>query len=74
MKMKNGQDCGGAHAPEFFKDQFAVITIGDRRYTICSHRMGREYCGQLIDVTDGSIVFCCGDAERHNNPVVLGLD
>lgn len=74
MKAKDNKDCGERHALEFFRDHTAIVTIGDRRYTICSHRVGRSYCGNLIDVTDGNVVFCCGDETSHHNDVIAGLD
>jgi len=74
MKTQNGTKCGGRHNKHFLADYTAILTIHDRRYTICSHAVGRTYCGELIDVTDGLVVFCCGDERNHNDRPMLGVD
>jgi len=72
-KRADGTDCGVAHRYEYLIDRTAIMTIGERRYTVCAHPVGkRGYCGELIDVTDGNIYFCCGG--DHEHMPILGID
>ena len=70
MKTATGQDCGGKHGKGFLRNQFGIQEINGRRYTVCSHVVGNTICGELIDVTDGPIVFCCG--RHHDGTPALG--
>jgi hypothetical protein len=51
-----------------------LAEINGRRYTTCSHVVRNSICGELIDVTDGPIVYCCGKEDNHRNPPMLGLE
>lgn len=45
-----------------------VARWNGRRYIVCSHRVGNDYCGALIDVTDLDVVkvnTCCGIESNH---------